>query len=157
MLFRSSFHYEPRLCTCVNGMLLDTPRDMPSPTPMIIKPKEASQEVHGAKASRQEAWKRRRKKKASASISAEQTGAAEPVRSPPNHPCAPPKQSSGYQFGVSPSRTGAPEPARRGGRRRRTTSAWSLAPPELTAGTTWVRGNLGLMPLEMPFRPFLYK
>ena len=41
--------------------------------------------------------------------------------------------------------------------RHRTTSAWDPAPPELTAGNAWVRGILGLMPLEMPFRPFLYK
>ena len=75
----NSFRYEPYLCTFVNGMLLDTPpRDMHRSTPMRIKPKEASHDVHGAKASRQEAWKRRLKKKVSSSVSVEQSGAAEP-------------------------------------------------------------------------------
>ena len=142
------FRYEPYLCTLLNGMLLDTPpRDMPRSMPMRIKPKEASQDVHGAKASRQEAWKRRLKKKDSASISVDQSGAAEPLAEPVRRRrTIPASHRNEALYTGSVIRQVEPAPPKRSGvesgaaERHRTTSAWNPAPPKLTAGIACCEG-----------------
>ena len=143
----ASFHFDPLICESLNGMLLDTPpRDMPRSTPMMNKPKEASQDVHGAKAPRKEAWKRRCKKTFLAPGPATAGTTAKPFRRPPE-PTGPrrkPVQNvvpvSAETFRRPPIRSGL-EPGAAG----------------LTAGICLSAWDLGLMPLEMPFRPFLYK